>query len=331
MNSPLNRDAGLHLADLLSDEVTAAPAGELLAEVAEDFGDRRALAREFDAVFARAVAQTRTRRIRDYLREYAIDAFTSPSWKSATATVLSIVLIVGGLYAANHFTATEKTQALKVASPDPYSLPTSDAPQASAAKLSVMSPDQGPRLPQPEAKPERAEREFHEAARKQPFVSPAQLGRITVVDLVAYECGAAPSSTPIPNADPAIHIEVGSCIAVQVASGITGHLAVFGRNAEGRIRQIFPNEYHGGSFGLVDTSPTRRVQVGEVITIPEPGAGFELSIRAPLGRNEIIAVIVPERMDLEKIAEELEGTRSVDKFEDLLASLAKKAGVDISS
>jgi murein DD-endopeptidase MepM/ murein hydrolase activator NlpD len=59
----LNQDSPLHLADALADEIAKTPADALLAEVAQDLGDRRALASEFDAVVARALRQSRRKQI----------------------------------------------------------------------------------------------------------------------------------------------------------------------------------------------------------------------------------------------------------------------------
>jgi hypothetical protein len=47
------RDALDNLTDALCEDILKAPGEELLAEVAEDYGDRRALAVEFDRIFAR--------------------------------------------------------------------------------------------------------------------------------------------------------------------------------------------------------------------------------------------------------------------------------------
>jgi hypothetical protein len=46
-------DALDHLTDALSEDILKAPGEELLAEVEEDCGDRRALAMGFDRIFAR--------------------------------------------------------------------------------------------------------------------------------------------------------------------------------------------------------------------------------------------------------------------------------------
>lgn len=59
----LNQDSPLHLADALAGEIAKTPAQTLLAEVAQDLGDRRALASEFDAVVARALQQSRRKQL----------------------------------------------------------------------------------------------------------------------------------------------------------------------------------------------------------------------------------------------------------------------------
>jgi hypothetical protein len=48
MTERLHPNARLHLADRLSEQVEKASGEDLLAEAAQDFGDRRALAKEFD-------------------------------------------------------------------------------------------------------------------------------------------------------------------------------------------------------------------------------------------------------------------------------------------
>lgn len=104
MTARLNRDADLYLADVLSEQVMRTPEGELLAEALEDFGDRRALAKEFDRAFARAVRQTRRRRIADRLKEFVARAFASLSWRPvvATAAALLVVVAAGALYVADN-------------------------------------------------------------------------------------------------------------------------------------------------------------------------------------------------------------------------------------
>ena len=92
MTERLSHLVGLHLADRLSQEVEKAPLDELLNEVAEDFGDRRALEREFDRAFARAVARDRKRRVVEFFAG-------AGNWKPIAITaVVVIVAAVGTLF-----------------------------------------------------------------------------------------------------------------------------------------------------------------------------------------------------------------------------------------
>ena len=98
MTERLHPNARLHLADRLSEQVEKASGEDLLAEAAQDFGDRRALAKEFDRALARAVAQERNRRFGDRLAELALHLLT-PSWSHLMGAVaLAVVVIAGALY-----------------------------------------------------------------------------------------------------------------------------------------------------------------------------------------------------------------------------------------
>jgi tetratricopeptide (TPR) repeat protein len=72
MTENWNQNTPLHLAEALAEEIAHTPAEVLLAEVAEDFGDRRALARKFDDAVARALRQRR--RIAAALKGFAAQA-----------------------------------------------------------------------------------------------------------------------------------------------------------------------------------------------------------------------------------------------------------------
>jgi WD40 repeat protein/regulator of sirC expression with transglutaminase-like and TPR domain len=98
MTERLHPNARLHLADRLSEQVEKASGEDLLTEAAQDFGDRRALAKEFDRALARAVAQERNRRFGDRLAELALHLLT-PSWSHLMGAVaLAVVVIAGALY-----------------------------------------------------------------------------------------------------------------------------------------------------------------------------------------------------------------------------------------
>jgi murein DD-endopeptidase MepM/ murein hydrolase activator NlpD len=97
----LNQDSPLHLADTLADEIAHTPAQTLLGEVAEDLGDRHALASEFDAVVARALHQSRRKALTAAMKNLA-------AWLSQgllrkpvlirVGTLAVLLVAVGGYY-----------------------------------------------------------------------------------------------------------------------------------------------------------------------------------------------------------------------------------------
>ena len=76
MIAKLNSDASYHLADALSEDVVNMSDKELLAEVAEDFGEPRALANEFNAVIT-PTAKAFEAKTRDLKRGYVAGGQTT--------------------------------------------------------------------------------------------------------------------------------------------------------------------------------------------------------------------------------------------------------------
>jgi hypothetical protein len=98
---------------------------------------------------------------------------------------------------------------------------------------------------------------------------------------------------------------------------------VFNRDARGDTSQIFPNKW---SSGKLPGQAKTRVRAGQVVTIPGPADGFELQIRkeSPRGRNEVIAIVVPDGADLAEITKQFEDMRTIDSFDDVLGRIAAK-------
>jgi hypothetical protein len=99
MNDNWHQDSLLHLGDALADEIANTATDALLAEVAEDFGDRRALVNRFDNAFARAHRRSRRWRIAAALRNIRTQVsrllFSKPAMASAgtlAATVFAVVV-----------------------------------------------------------------------------------------------------------------------------------------------------------------------------------------------------------------------------------------------
>ena len=89
-----------HLADALSEDIVAAPAGQALAEATEDAGDDRTVAVAFDRVAARAVRQSRRRRLAARIRALAAALVPQRSWRPVLATIagLAVIVVAGDLY-----------------------------------------------------------------------------------------------------------------------------------------------------------------------------------------------------------------------------------------
>jgi secreted trypsin-like serine protease len=159
---------------------------------------------------------------------------------------------------------------------------------------------------------------------------PAPHGQVTT-DIVAVPCTnpgspfkAMPKSagTLGSSATPGNRIKIGTCIRVHVTSGVAGHLGVFSRNADGKVNQLFPNRISGGK--QEGATPTR-VRAGQVVSIPGPADAIDLKVSAPLGRAEVIAVVVPDEVGLPEATKPYRGPiRSVENFEGELAEIARQ-------
>jgi secreted trypsin-like serine protease len=153
-------------------------------------------------------------------------------------------------------------------------------------------------------------------------------GQVTA-DLLLHPCKgvAAIAVSPDTHGTAASRVKIGSCITVVVTSGATGHLAVFNRDlTTNETRQIFPNKHHSRQIGETSTS----VQAGRVVRIPGDLDGFNFKIAGPVGRNEIIAIVVPDAVKLVETTRQLEDMRAVDNFESLLDAVADRTrGVEV--
>jgi len=156
----------------------------------------------------------------------------------------------------------------------------------------------------------------------------APRGQVTA-DLLLHPCKGIGGVAVSPGAHGAAtsRVRIGSCITVIVTSGATGHLAVFNRDyTTGETRQIFPNRHQGRQAGETPTS----VRAGQVVRIPGDLDSFNFRISGPVGRNEILAIVVPEGANLGETTRALEDMRAVDNFEGLLEGVAERTrGVEV--
>lgn len=161
---------------------------------------------------------------------------------------------------------------------------------------------------------------------------PALPGRVAV-DLMVVGCTKASLAAPQPAAaappETPGRFKVGTCVRVRATSSFNGHLVVFSRNAGGEVVQLFPNRVSGGK---PDGALPTRVQARQVVAVPGPADDFDLKVTGPLGRAELIAVVVPDAVDLPATVKPYRGPlRSVVDFERELADIARDlAGVPLA-
>ncbi|HEX6000873.1 MAG TPA: trypsin-like serine protease [Hyphomicrobiaceae bacterium] len=156
---------------------------------------------------------------------------------------------------------------------------------------------------------------------------PAPHGQVNV-DIVQVSCSGEIGQKAAQKAvmRSANRLKVGACIKVVVSSGVTGHLKVLSRNADGRIDTIFPNP-HSGSKQLGATDGY--VRAGSTIALPGVADNFFYSISAPLGRAYVIAIVAAEEVGLPKIAAAHRGlaSRTAEEVNQELAEIARQINV----
>jgi secreted trypsin-like serine protease len=120
-------------------------------------------------------------------------------------------------------------------------------------------------------------------------------------------------------------IKVGSCIRVAVTSGVTGHLRVVSRNAQGKVDTIFPNEHSGSSM---EGATEGRVMAGRTLSFPGGGDSFYFKVSAPLGPAHIIAIVASEEVGLAAASKTRPGAgRTSEELSDELTEIARQINV----
>ena len=124
----LRRSEALHrLADALTDDILAAPAPTLLAEVAADHGDDRAFAKAFDRILGRAARQSTWQRSVDWSSEFLAKTLRVASLKPVIAGigVLLIIVIAGDIFV--RLQSGDRSQTIASAAADKTKMRSPDA------------------------------------------------------------------------------------------------------------------------------------------------------------------------------------------------------------
>jgi murein DD-endopeptidase MepM/ murein hydrolase activator NlpD len=100
MSANINQEAArrsealLRLADALSEDILNTPAGNLIAEVTEDHGDGRALAKTFNRMLGRAIRRSTWQRFGSPAIELWAKISSVVAWKPAIASITAVLVVV---------------------------------------------------------------------------------------------------------------------------------------------------------------------------------------------------------------------------------------------
>lgn len=113
-------------------------------------------------------------------------------------------------------------------------------------------------------------------------------------------------------------IKVGDRLDVRVTSSVDGHLFLFNQEMGGKAYQIFPNKLSGGNLpGQAKAMITR----GQRVTVPGALDRFVLRIKPPVGKNRVIALVVPSEVRIDDLAEKNEGMQTIEDFDAFLSAI----------
>ena len=122
---------------------------------------------------------------------------------------------------------------------------------------------------------------------------------------------AQPSKLAQVNVDvlPGERVRIGEAIEVKVTSSVPGSLFVFNEDTTtGRSFQLFPNQYSGGN--LLGQARAEVVP-GRLVMIPGPTDPFKLTIRPPVGKNRMVAIVVPPNARVNDLLQKNDGMRPI--------------------
>ncbi|WP_165435229.1 trypsin-like serine protease [Bradyrhizobium sp. Leo121] len=94
---------------------------------------------------------------------------------------------------------------------------------------------------------------------------------------------------------------LGDLIQLRVISSIDGNLVVFNRDPDGKTYQIYPNKF-------IKNDVAGKIRAGAALILPDQADSFRLRATPPLGKNTLIAVVLPPQTpidDLTKLNDDL--------------------------
>jgi secreted trypsin-like serine protease len=115
-------------------------------------------------------------------------------------------------------------------------------------------------------------------------------------------------------------VPVGHAIRIRITSSVAGKLVVFNQNAEGKAYQIFPNRFTKLARPGADATA---IEAGQSMLIPGAQDGFQLRLAPPLGRNRLIAIVMPPETNLAQAVQAGRDMRSLPSLARNLQEIAQ--------
>jgi hypothetical protein len=141
---------------------------------------------------------------------------------------------------------------------------------------------------------------------------------------VAGGDAAPPSQLAQVNVDlaPGAKARIGDTLTVRVISSVPGSLFVFNEDmTTGKSFQLFPNQLSGSNL---PGQARAEVIAGRQVTIPGPTDRFLLRINPPVGKNRVVAVVVPPKARVGDLLQKNDGMQPIADLDQLLESLVER-------
>lgn len=114
-------------------------------------------------------------------------------------------------------------------------------------------------------------------------------------------------------------IRLGDLVQLRVTSSVDGNLAVYNRDPDGKTYQIFPNKFIRSND---PSAPT--IRAGVPLDVPAKQDDFRLRAALPLGKNEIIALVLPTKTPVRDLMELNNDLAEISDPKALFDSLAER-------
>jgi secreted trypsin-like serine protease len=82
-------------------------------------------------------------------------------------------------------------------------------------------------------------------------------------------------------------VQLGEDAVFRITSQVPGRLLLIDINAEGKVAQLYPNEFSEG----------KRLEAGETFTVPDK-ASYRFPAQEPVGRGKLVALVVPDSFNM---------------------------------